>query len=1341
MAIVDPFAEKAEIIDPFAGQTQVVESPSSGVVDPFASSGIIDPFAAPTQPAPEPVAEPVPASTNPFTPDEFIPESKEDGTLVAPQFGEVGARVEESGELAKASAKRMTASAWDIVPGWIRGTIQSAQQTKDYFAPKMREAFPGVVDAIGQISEDVMSTPFVQQMLVTPERFIDESGQLREETQAEFNQLAARHGKGAEVALDVINSVVDTTQYLATMRLANVNIGGTPTRAAGDQLAKQMTARLQSAGKLGVFKAITSEADSLEERAKIGAVTAMYMSTPAASGMFENAKDVFIADLIMNSAITAPQLFELWDNPNIDNYDKITETLKMVGADVVFSAMTRTMRNDRLSPNWKPMAEASRRLNANYRAGAKIEDIVKEADRIDELNETLKPKEVKDATDTEKRATADEAKPKGEEVKAEDRGREPRPGDDRAGLGEAKDAQVDAEKFFEPDPIKAINEDKKSRRKIVYMPIDQFLEYSTPLRGDPVASKMKSIGDSLDAGNKIRVLPELFVKVNKDGEAEIIDHDGRHRALALKERGAKTIPVVVESGIGERVLWDKDGGFDEISSIEKFPTTLKTERGEIVQFPLDREGNQIQKPVTEPEKPVAGAQAKETITPQEKEARGKEGTLTGISRDWNNQWRKMEDELGLPAPDRVRQQKAVQDAIDEGLVMKVDELMTSKAPLTDKEVGAFLVRKTALQDEMKALMKQMEEAAKANDDERLAELAALNNEKIEFGLKLTDAVARRATTTAQGLAAMNMMMDTKTFELVNVETLARATKGEALEPKESGPLREKVEELEAVNADLAKMVYPTPSALINRMMIIDEVERAYRRLKKGTAKRVDKNADVKIIRKRQDAIFDAIDEINRGKPVSGQIKKVQSPDSEGYLEMLTNLRKELAEVRKKRGLEKDIAQLEKDIKAGDISKHDIRRKVAEEDHAILLLRARKTALGNEINRQIADLKPKTIGSVASDVWDVFRNIRLTADAGHLLRQGGVVMSNPKMWTGDIQQFYKESAKALIKENADVLDATVMSHKNYNKWKLAGLAFIEEGQQLDAREEILMNGLLGKAPLGIGTAQKAFGRVQISGTNLLRLLAAESYAGGKELTSAEMKDVAMAVNIMTGRGATVKDPKFNNILNKILTSPSFTASRFQAPFLLAHKRDGKFLWQNKALRKRIIEDSAWFIGQRMALMGAIALALPDAEIGDDPDHWTYGRLIVHLDGGKSRVYDPWAGIASAYRALAPISEGKFGEALSKTFEGRKHPAFSSAIEVATGKAFYGGEIGRGEAVVRSLLPISVEGMREAIKEDTGVFDLVAAVSTDVLGVGSVLVDTDKTKRKQPSQSRRRSRRSR
>ena len=296
-------------------------------------------------------------------------------------WNEFETRFEEGAEMGFAMAESITASAWDIVPSWIRGAGEFAEQVAEPIPKdsKIKEFFV-------ELSEN----PFVATMLETPLRWIDESGELNKEASDELRRLGERHGKGAVAVNELTKAVVDTTAFLATMRLAGVQIGMTPKQAGSKELSQQMIARLKSAGKIGIFKAVTAEAGSLQERADIMAISTMYMATPAASGVFEGARDVFVADLILNSAVTAPQIMDLWGREDIDDFDKLLESVKMVGADLAFSAMTKTMRGNKLSPNWKPMEEASRTLVERAKSIKRGEDIklslVVETDRLAEVN-------------------------------------------------------------------------------------------------------------------------------------------------------------------------------------------------------------------------------------------------------------------------------------------------------------------------------------------------------------------------------------------------------------------------------------------------------------------------------------------------------------------------------------------------------------------------------------------------------------------------------------------------------------------------------------------------------------------------------------------------------------------------------------------------------------------------------------------------------------------------------------------------------------------------------------------------------------------------------------------
>ncbi|GAG18404.1 unnamed protein product, partial [marine sediment metagenome] len=149
--------------------------------------------------------------------------------------------------------------------------------------------------------------------------------------------------------------------------------------------------------------------------------------------------------------------------------------------------------------------------------------------------------------------------------------------------------------------------------------------------------------------------------------------------------------------------------------------------------------------------------------------------------------------------------------------------------------------------------------------------------------------------------------------------------------------------------------------------------------------------------------------------------------------------------------------------------------------------------------------------------------------------------------------------------------------------------------------------------------------------------------------------------------------------------------------------------------------------RLLVMGLMNAMWPEDEIqiGTDKGHHTFGKLIIKLDGGKSRVYDPWAGIQQMVRSVAAVAtfDKDAGAAVGDAIRGRFHPFFMAFYSVGAGKDFIGRDIGRGEAALRSVTPISLEGLADAITEDTGVLDAIVATFLDVQGVSSYIVDTD------------------
>ena len=173
-------------------------------------------------------------------------------------------------------------------------------------------------------------------------------------------------------------------------------------------------------------------------------------------------------------------------------------------------------------------------------------------------------------------------------------------------------------------------------------------------------------------------------------------------------------------------------------------------------------------------------------------------------------------------------------------------------------------------------------------------------------------------------------------------------------------------------------------------------------------------------------------------------------------------------------LDAKIHDLEKSLETGELVKRSPKKRIVKSD-VVLEKEARIKDLQRQINRRIDSLKPQSRLQVVGSVYDALRNTKLTGDVGHLLRQGGFVISNPRMWfDGSGSRFFRESFRAFSKIDADKTEVAMQSDPDYKKAKQAGLRLIQEGDKLSDREEILMNSLLDKIPV-VGTATEAFGR--------------------------------------------------------------------------------------------------------------------------------------------------------------------------------------------------------------------------------------------------------------------------
>jgi len=109
--------------------------------------------------------------------------------------------------------------------------------------------------------------------------------------------------------------------------------------------------------------------------------------------------------------------------------------------------------------------------------------------------------------------------------------------------------------FRTEDLIKAADTPWKSRTKLVEMPIDDFLALAAKIPSDPVhtaisKSKMDNIRKAIEAKKPLADIPFLHFNTAMDKTtAQISGHEGRHRAMVLKELGYETMPVKLEGPI------------------------------------------------------------------------------------------------------------------------------------------------------------------------------------------------------------------------------------------------------------------------------------------------------------------------------------------------------------------------------------------------------------------------------------------------------------------------------------------------------------------------------------------------------------------------------------------------------------------------------------------------------------------------------------------------------------------------------------------------------------------------------------------------------------------------
>jgi hypothetical protein len=125
----------------------------------------------------------------------------------------------------------------------------------------------------------------------------------------------------------------------------------------------------------------------------------------------------------------------------------------------------------------------------------------------------------------------------------------------------------------------AAKQNDKSREILVDMPIDDFLAAA---KQEKSPEKLAAVKDLLSKNIPFETVPSLQFANNGDGTAKVVGHDGRHRAMALKERGETTIPVRLTSnagngGKGDAIRWGQQNDPQSPDYVATLPQTLIAE--------------------------------------------------------------------------------------------------------------------------------------------------------------------------------------------------------------------------------------------------------------------------------------------------------------------------------------------------------------------------------------------------------------------------------------------------------------------------------------------------------------------------------------------------------------------------------------------------------------------------------------------------------------------------------------------------------------------------------------------------------------------------------------------
>lgn len=444
---------------------------------------------------------------------------------------------------------------------------------------------------------------------------------------------------------------------------------------------------------------------------------------------------------------------------------------------------------------------------------------------------------------------------------------------------------------------------------------------------------------------------------------------------------------------------------------------------------------------------------------------------------------------------------------------------------------------------------------------------------------------------------------------------------------------------------------------------------------------------------------------------------------------------EIALERLKKNIRKRMDELNERMRTGNFDK-TVRKTVDLDNDALQLTREKeKIIFEYERRAEKARLAKMKWGEKAKDlalqIWNLPKGLLSTGELSAPFRQGAMLgAGNPKEWVGAFGEMLQQAYRA---ERHEMWLHALHESDIYPLIRQSKLYIAETGAKLMAREEQFVSKIPEKIP-GYNVIYKAAERGYSGFLNKLRV---DVFAKGVDLLRDQgitpetnpkaFADLASFINNATGRGDLGSLERAAGVLNGLMFSPRYLASRVN---LL---RPDTYYRMDPAVRIIAARNMLSYVAFGMSVLTLAALAGADVEL--DPRSSDFGKIKI----GDTR-YDIWAGNQPIIRYTAQFitaqrKSTKTGEIIEMDGTGyggenrgtvaekfgrtKASPMLGTGINWMTGKDMIGNEFSWKDEAMKNAFPLYWQDMYKIVTDETeggGLSGLAQSSVPAFFGVG-------------------------